>query len=145
MATANRTQPMGSSWADVLEDVPLFAGLSKRHLRKVAGLGYERRVAPQTAVVRKGDKGDAFFVILDGSASVRRPGKRTVRLGPGDFFGELALLDGAPRTATVEADTDMLLMWVARSAFGKLLRSEPQVAVHMLHTLAQRLRSATGD
>jgi CRP/FNR family cyclic AMP-dependent transcriptional regulator len=141
MATSDQPQRMGAKWADVLEDVPLFAGLSKRHLRKVAGLGYERRVPAHTAVVRAGGRGDAFFVILDGSASVRRPGKRTVVLRPGDFFGELALLDGSPRTATVEADTDMLLMWIARSEFGKLLKSEPLVAVQMLQTLAQRLRA----
>jgi CRP-like cAMP-binding protein len=135
---------MGKQWVDVLADVPLFSGLSKRHLRKVAGLGMQRRVAPGTAIVRAGERGDAFFVILDGTATVRRPGKRTVKLSPGDFFGELALLDDAPRSATVEADGDMLVMWVSRPAFQKLLKQEPKVAVEMLHTLAQRLRTAAG-
>jgi CRP/FNR family transcriptional regulator, cyclic AMP receptor protein len=135
---------MGKQWADVLADVPLFSGLSKRHLRKVAGLGMERRVAAGTAVVRAGERGDAFFVILDGTATVRRPGKRTVKLTPGDFFGELALLDDAPRSATVEADGEMLVMWVSRPAFQKLLKQEPKVAVEMLHTLAQRMRTTAG-
>ena len=134
---------MGKQWADVLADVPLFTGLSKRHLRKVAALGMERRVASGTAIVRAGAPGDAFFVILDGTATVRVPGKRTIKLSPGDFFGELALLDDAPRSATVEADGEMLVMWVSRPAFQKLLKQEPKVAVEMLHTLAQRLRTAS--
>ena len=133
---------MGKQWADVLADVPLFSGLSKRHLGKVAALGMERRIAPGTAIVRAGAPGDAFFVILDGTATVRVPGKRTRRLHAGEFFGELALLDNQPRTATVEADGEMLVMWVSRRAFQKLLKQEPKVAVEMLHTLAQRLRTA---
>jgi len=132
---------MGPQWASVLGDVPLFEGLSQRHLRKISKIGTQKRVAPHTAVVRVGEKGDAFFVILDGNASVRRRGRRTVSLGPGDFFGELALLDDSPRAATVEAETEMLLMRLSRSSFQKLLKSEPQIPLRMLQALARIVRS----
>jgi CRP-like cAMP-binding protein len=130
------------AWADVLGTVPLFAGLSQRHLRRVAGQATMKRYAPYTAIVRVDDPGDAFYVILDGSAAVRRTGKRSVKLHRGDFFGELALLDAAPRTATVEAESEVLTMRLGRTAFQKVLESEPKVALAMLRTLASRMRES---
>jgi CRP/FNR family cyclic AMP-dependent transcriptional regulator len=132
---------MGKEWSAVLADVPLFDGLSKRQLGKVASLGVARRKAPLTSIVVKGDKGDSFFVILSGNAVVRRPGRRNVTLGPGDFFGEMALLDGAPRTATVEAANEVEVMQIPRSGFRKMLESDAKVACVMLETLAGRLRA----
>jgi CRP/FNR family transcriptional regulator, cyclic AMP receptor protein len=134
------TERMGQDWAEVLSEVPLFADLSKRHLKKIAGLATTRRFARYSRIVHAGDRGDAFYVILDGAAAVRRPGKRDVKLGPGDGFGELALLDGSPRTATVEAQADVLAMRLSRPAFMKMLEREPKVAVALLRTLSQRLR-----
>jgi CRP-like cAMP-binding protein len=128
------------AWADVLSTVPLFRDLKQRHLRKVASKATVKRFAPLTPIVREGDPGDAFFIILDGSASVRKTGKRAVKLGPGDFFGELALLDAAPRAATVEADGEVLTMRLGRAAFTKVLESEPKVAVAMLRAMAARAR-----
>jgi len=130
------------AWADVLSTVPLFTGLSQRHLRRVAGQATMKRYAPYTAIVRVDDPGDAFYVILDGSAAVRKPGKRSVKLRRGDFFGELALLDAAPRTATVEAESEVLTMRLGRTAFQKVLDSEPKVALAMLRTLAARMRES---
>jgi CRP-like cAMP-binding protein len=132
----------GAAWAGVLATVPLFRDVSQRHLRKVAAKATMKRFAALTPIVRAGEPGDAFFVILDGSASVRRTGKRAVKLGPGDFFGELALLDAAPRNATVEADTEVLTMRLGRAAFTKVLESEPKVAIAMLRALAARAREA---
>ena len=80
-------------------------------------------------------------MIITGEAVVRRTGRRNVPLRPGDFFGEMALLDGAPRTATVEATSEVEVMLIPRSAFRKMLRSEPAIAVKMLETLAARLRA----
>ncbi len=134
------TQTMGRDWAEVLADVPLFAGLSKRHLKKLAGLATTRRFARYSRMVEAGDRGDAFYVILDGRAAVQRPGKRDVKLGPGDAFGELALLDGSPRMATVEAQDEVLAMRLGRTAFMKMLEGEPKVAIALLRTLAGRLR-----
>ena len=129
-------------WANVLAGVPLFAGLSKRQLNRVAALGKPRRFPRYTAVVRAGERGDAFFVILEGTVIVRPPGKRASRLHAGDWFGEMALLDGGPRAAGVEAETEVLLMAIGRPAFRKMIEADPKVAVGLLTTLAERLRAA---
>jgi CRP/FNR family transcriptional regulator, cyclic AMP receptor protein len=133
---------MGRGWADVLGEIPLFAGLSKRHLNKIAGLAKTRRYARFTTVVREGERGDSFYVILDGTVLVKPPRKRAVRLRPGDWFGEMALLDGAPRTATVEADSEVLVMLLGRAAFQKAVVADPKMAMVLLRTLAARVRTA---
>jgi CRP-like cAMP-binding protein len=133
---------MGRGWADVLGEIPLFAGLSKRHLNRIASVAKTRRYARFTTIVRAGERGEAFYVILDGTVLVKPPGKRSVKLGPGDWFGEMALLDGAPRTANVEAQTEVFVMLLGRSAFRKTLEAEPKIAVALLSTLAQRLRAS---
>ena len=131
------------AWADVLSTVPLFESISHRHLRKIAGHATIKRFAPLTAIVRQGAAGDAFFVILDGTASVRRPGKRAVTLKAGDFFGEMSLLDGAARTATVEATSEVLTLRLGRTAFQKVLEQEPKVSLAMLRVLAARMRESS--
>jgi CRP-like cAMP-binding protein len=132
---------MGRDWVPVLAEVPLFAGLSRRHLKRVASLARTRRFETGTSIVRKGDAGSAFFVLLDGGARVRPPTGRPRRLRAGDFFGEMALFDDSPRSADVVADGEVLAMTISRSAFGKLLRSEPAIAHELLRTLAARLRA----
>jgi CRP-like cAMP-binding protein len=129
-------------WLVTLEEVPLFTGLSKRHLRRVAKLAHVRRFASGSTLVRAGDSGRSFFVLLDGTAKVVRSGGRPRRLGMGDYFGEMALLDGAPRSADVVAETDVLALTVDRSSFTKLLSAEPTLAQTLLRTLAARLRAA---
>ena len=132
---------LDKSWVGVLAEVPLFRGLSRRHLARVAELGVERRVPVGTMIVREGDLSDAFYVILDGLATVRRAGHRATRLHAGDFFGEIGLLDGAGRTRTIEAETETTLMVIGRSDFLRLLEKEPKIAVTMLVTVAARLRA----
>ena len=132
----------GDDWVPVLADVPLFRNLSRRHLKRVASLARMRRYGPGTSIVRAGDAGSAFFVLLDGTARVVTSKGRARRLGSGDFFGEMALLDDSPRSADVVADGEVLTMTISRSAFGKLLRSEPALAQELLRTLAARLRAA---
>jgi CRP/FNR family transcriptional regulator, cyclic AMP receptor protein len=136
------TGKKNAAWADALSTVPLFRDISQRHLKKVAAKANLKRYAPLTPIVSAGDEGDAFYIILDGTASVRRTGKRAVKLGPGDFFGELALLDAAPRNATVEADGEVLAMRLGRAAFTKVLENEPKVAIAMLRGLAARSRES---
>ncbi len=143
-ATPADPSRMGAHWARTLAAVPLFEGLSKRHLRRIASLGRTRRYGPGAAIVRAGDPGNAFYVILDGGARVVPAKGRARRLQAGDCFGEMALLDGAPRSADVVADGEVLTMWIGQQAFGKLLRSEPALAVALLRTLAARLRDAQG-
>ena len=125
----------------VLEQVPLFAGLSRRHLGRVASVAAHKHYLAGEALVRVGASGDAFYIILDGDARVEIPGG-PVMLQPGDFFGEMALVDGAPRAATVTALTDIVVLTIPRPKFLALLVAEPKVTIAILTTLAQRLRAA---
>ena len=128
-------------WLNVLADVPLFAGLSTRQLRKVAGLGRIRRIHEGARVIRTGDPGDSLYVVLDGEVSVGRRGLPALTLGMGSFFGELALIDGGPRTATIVAKTPLVCLTIGRTPFLKLLRAEPAIAVAVLEELTARLRA----
>ena len=98
-----------------------------------------RDVPNGAVVVAAGDPGDAFFIIAEGSVCVRTSG-RVARLHAGEFFGEMALLDGAPRSATVTADGDVRLMVVPRNEFLQLLQDEPNITIAILATLSQRVR-----
>lgn len=131
----------GALWVDVLKELPLFAGLSKRHLRRLAAMAEEARFDPQSRIVREGYSGQAFYVILDGTVSVIRSGKGAIRLGAGDFFGEMSLLDGKERSATIEADSEVLTLVIAREDFMKALETEPTMALAILKELATRLRA----
>jgi CRP-like cAMP-binding protein len=133
---------LGHDWLGTLAEVPLFDGLSKRHLRRIAKLARIRRFGSGSAMVRAGDPGRSFYVVLDGNAKVVRPGARSRRLGIGDYFGEMALLDDAPRSADVVADGEVLVLTIDRAGFAKLLRAEPALAQALLRTLAARLRAA---
>jgi CRP-like cAMP-binding protein len=133
---------VGHDWLDTLGEVPLFEGLSKRHLRRIAKLARIRRFANGSAMVRIGDSGRTFYVLLDGSAKVNRPGRRSVRIGAGAFFGEMALIDDSPRSADVVADGEVLALTIDRPGFTKLLRAEPALSQALLRTLAARLRAA---
>jgi len=140
LVSATGADGLGADWAPVLAGVPLFAGLSKRHLKRVAALARARRFHSGQAILRAGEPGAAFYVVLDGTVRVLPVAGRVVRLGPGEAFGELALLDDGPRSADVVAEGEVLTMAIGRGAFDKLLRSEPAIARALLRTLAARLR-----
>jgi CRP-like cAMP-binding protein len=133
---------VGHEWLTTLAQVPLFNGLSRRHLRRIAKLARIRRFAAGSALIRAGDSGRSFYVLLDGTARVVRPSGRSRRLGAGDYFGEMALLDGAPRSADIVAEGEVLTLTIDRPRFAKLLRAEPALAQALLSTLAGRLRAA---
>jgi cAMP-dependent protein kinase regulator len=126
----------------LLSGVPLFAGLSRRDLRKVASLAEEVWMNPGKVVIEEGEPGDAFYVILDGRAKVTRRGsERTIkRLGPRDHFGELALLDGGPRTATVVAEDALDTIRIGRDSFRRLLLAEPAVGLRIMEQLVAWIR-----
>jgi CRP-like cAMP-binding protein len=129
------------AWANVLQTVPLFAGLSRRHVGKIAKAGRIVRFHHGTEIVRAGEAGDVLFVVLDGEASVRKPRARALTVDTGSFFGELSLLDGGPRSATVVAQGEVVCFALRRAAFTKLLRAEPAMAIAILTELASRLRA----
>jgi CRP-like cAMP-binding protein len=123
-----------------LEEVSLFDGCTRRQLKRVAKIAEVIEVPAGSMLARKGDTGNEFFVILDGTARVELSAKRQVRLGPGEHFGEMSLLDGGPRSATVIADTPLRLLVIKRRDFSSLLRDVPDVTQNILVTLSKRLR-----
>jgi voltage-gated potassium channel len=131
----------GKRWVPVLESIPLFVAVPKRQLRKIAALTREARYRRGTAIVRAGEKGHDFYVVLDGAASVVRPrGLPSIPLGPGSYFGEMALIDGEVRSATVMAESDVHCLRLSRAPFLRLVKGEPEVAIVLLRHLAARVR-----
>jgi CRP/FNR family transcriptional regulator, cyclic AMP receptor protein len=126
-----------------LKAVPLFSACSSRELRAIAGVVKDVRHAAGTVIAREGEPGVGLFVIVDGQAEVTIGGKGMAKLGPGDFFGEIALLDGGPRSATVTATTDLRLLGLTEWVFRGLLQEHPSIAVKTLEAMAGRLRAAT--
>ncbi|QEC49671.1 cyclic nucleotide-binding domain-containing protein [Baekduia soli] len=126
--------------ADVLEGIPLFAGLSKRDRRRLAKGMKERVFAPGREVVTEGRTGAGFFIILEGTAAVTIGGTIVRTLGPGDSFGELALIDGQARAATVTADTELRCLTETLFGFKTFVQSQPAVAWAMLQALARIAR-----
>jgi len=133
---------LGRKGIAVLQRVPLFEGLSRHQLRKVAALAEEVHYGEGRAVVREGARGDAFYVVVDGTAKVVRgpTSRRIARIGPGDFFGELALLTGGTRTASVVAETPLVTIRLSRAAFQDVVKREPGVALKIMVALAGRVR-----
>jgi len=120
--------------------VPLFRDVSKKGLRSIVSAATEVDVGAGKELVREGEFGRHLYVITGGEALVTRGGRRLGRLGPGDFFGELAFLDGAPRSATVTARTDMQVMVLGPREFDVVVEREPAVAKRLLATMAKRVR-----
>lgn len=125
-----------------LENVALFARCTKGDMKIVARHTETIHVASGCPIVREGDDGDALFVLLSGSAAVERVGTRVATLGQGDYFGELALLDPAPRAATVRATSDAELAVLGLRMFNVLLRELPALGANLLGDLASRVREA---
>jgi CRP-like cAMP-binding protein len=125
-----------------LEEVGLLAGCSRRQLRAIARISEVIEVAEGTVLARNGQPGDQFFLILDGSARVEVTSRKRSRLEPGQYFGEMSLLDGGPRSATVVADTPLRLLVIKRRDFATLLREAPEVTQSLLATLSRRVRVA---
>lgn len=123
-----------------LARVPLFAMCSRRELGMIARRGTDVLAEPGRVLTREGAAGYEFFIILDGRATVTRGGREVAVLGPGDFFGELALLDRAPRNATVTATTTVELLVVSSREFRALLGEAPTLTSKLLAALAHRLR-----
>jgi CRP/FNR family transcriptional regulator/CRP/FNR family cyclic AMP-dependent transcriptional regulator len=97
-------------------------------------------VPADTVLARQGEPGNEFYLIMDGSARVELSTRRRTRLKPGDYFGEMSLLDGEPRSATVIAETPMRLLVIKRRDFSTLLREAPELTQSILATLSRRIR-----
>jgi CRP-like cAMP-binding protein len=126
-----------------LANVPLFAGCSQRELKAIASVVRDITHRAGTVIAREGEPGVGLFVIIEGEADVSIGGRKKATLGPGDFFGEIALLDGGPRTATVTAKTDVQLLGLTEWVFRGLMAEHPSIALKTLQQMATRLRVAT--
>jgi CRP-like cAMP-binding protein len=130
-----------NEYLDYLAAVPLFGALGHRELKQVASLTFDMRAPAGKAIVKEGTPGHEFYVITEGRATVTLKGKKLAEFGPGDFFGEMALVDQGPRSTTVTADTDVALLVLGDREFSGLMDSVPAVGRKILRGVAQRLRA----
>jgi CRP-like cAMP-binding protein len=128
-----------------LGNVPIFSGCSKRELSVIARAAKEVSHRAGTVIAREGERGIGLFLILEGECSVSIGGRARAKLGPGDFFGEVALLDGGPRTATVTAVTPVRLVGITGWVFRGLLMEHPSIALKTLEAVAGRLRAVSKE
>lgn len=126
--------------SNALARVPLFAGVRDRDRKRLAKMMSERTFTEGEQVMAEGQTGVGFFVIEEGDAMVSVGGNLVRTLGPGEFFGEIALIDQGPRTASVTAATDLRCQGLAAWEFRSFIQEHPEVAWPMLENLAQRLR-----
>jgi len=135
---------MGTVRDDVvpaLERLPLFAGFDRKELTKLAERFDEQTFLPEHGVLTEGMTGMEFFIILDGTAEVIHDGAVIATLQPGDFFGEVAVLDGGPRTASVRALDRLRCLGLPNGAFRQLLLDYPLMAVNLLPQVIRRFRA----
>jgi len=130
------------AFIDHLQQVPLFAACSRKDLQLVARRAEDVKVPAGKALVSEGETGQEFFVIIEGTARVTRQGRKIATIGPGQAFGELALLDKAPRNASVVADTDMELVVLGQREFAGIIDDVPGFAGKLLAGMAHRLRES---
>lgn len=132
---ASRTKHLES-----LGEISLFSALSKRDLQRIAKASNEVTREAGTVLVDQGDAGREAFVVIEGTATVKRNNRKVATLGPGDAIGELSLLDHGPRTATVTADTDVTLLVLSAREFSGVLEDVPSLAHKLLGELAGQVR-----
>jgi CRP-like cAMP-binding protein len=128
------------SYLESLRNVPLFSSCSTKDLEKIAKSADEVTVAPGALIVDQGQTGREAFVIVKGSAIVKRNGKKVATLGPGAVVGELSLLDHGPRTASVLAESECVLLVISQRQFLAVIDAIPALSHKLLATLAGRIR-----
>jgi CRP-like cAMP-binding protein len=131
-----------SAPVEVLRQVPLFSNLDEKDLDQLARQMHERRFPEGAEVTTEGATGAGFFVIIEGNADVSIGGEHRATLGPGDHFGEVALIDDGVRSASITAATDLLCYGLTPWEFRPFVEDHPQVAWALLETLARRARQA---
>jgi CRP-like cAMP-binding protein len=124
---------------DLLRQAPLFAQCSRKELGELALVADEIDMSEGRVLTSEGEPGREFFVLIEGSADVRRKGRKVNTMSAGDFFGEIALVSDRPRTATVTATSPVRLLVVTDRAFRELMRNMPSIQTKVLATLAERL------
>ncbi len=128
--------------AETIAKVPLFAGLEKRDLERIADSFKERKYKAGDTIASEGQGAAGFFVIADGTAKVDVHGEERGTLGPGDYFGEIALIDEGARTASVTADTDMTCYAMTFWEFRPIVETDSRIAWQLVQALARKLRES---
>jgi CRP/FNR family transcriptional regulator, cyclic AMP receptor protein len=124
---------------ELLKRVPLFARCTKAELIEVAISADEREAGEGDRLTEEGRRGREFFVLVEGAVVVRRGGRKLADLGPGDWFGEIAILTYKPRTATVTATSPVRLLVLSDRAFRRIVETTPRIALTVLRNVAERL------
>jgi CRP/FNR family transcriptional regulator, cyclic AMP receptor protein len=132
-----------NSKIDLIKRVPLFSSASKHQLEEIAQLADEIDLPEGRTVITEGETGREFFVLVEGTADVVRGGKKVASIGPGDFFGEIALISKTPRNASITTTSAARALVITDRAFRQLLDQQPEIAVGVLHALAERLAPTT--
>lgn len=130
---------------DLLHRIPLFNGFDKRRLERLSMLADEVDVGAGKVLMRQGETGADMMVLVRGRVAVERDGEQVNSLGPGDFFGEIALVDGGPRTATVTAAEPSTLLVITHRDFHSMMEEFPEVAGQVMNALANRVRTLDPD
>jgi CRP/FNR family cyclic AMP-dependent transcriptional regulator len=130
---------------DLLGRIPLFAGFGRRRLERLGMLADEVDVPAGAVLMKQGESGTDMMVIVSGAVAVERDGERLNTLGAGDFFGEIALVDGGPRTASVTAAEPTRLLVISHRDFHSLMEEFPEIAAQVLNALAHRIRRLEPD
>ena len=130
---------------DLLERVPLFAGVAREQLEEIARIADEIDVREGAALTHEGRHEGYFFVIASGTVRIERGGRVINRIGAGDFLGEIALLDGGPRTASATAETACRLLSLTHERFHDLLDTSPSVRTAILEAVGQRMRAIDAE
>jgi CRP/FNR family cyclic AMP-dependent transcriptional regulator len=138
---ATRADPV----TELLGTIDLFEGFDRKHLRLVREISREHVFQPGEAIVKQGATDTRFFLILEGMAEVSVDGRFARAVGPGGFFGEIAMLDGGPRTATITAATDVSALSIASFNMRALLKEHPEMAIKVLEALCGRVRAINGS
>jgi CRP/FNR family transcriptional regulator, cyclic AMP receptor protein len=124
---------------ELIKGVPLFAECSRKHLNEIAGIADEIDLREGKELTTQGRPGREFFVLIDGTADVRKGNRRVNKMGPGDFFGEIALVTQRPRTATVVATSPVRALVITDRSFRTLLQHQPEIQGKVMSALAARL------
>lgn len=124
---------------DLIKRVPLFSSASKQELAEIASIADEVDLPEGKVLIKEGDSGREFIVLIEGTADIERGGRPVASIGPGDFVGEIALIAKTPRNATITTTSPVRALVITDRAFRQLLEHSPQIAVVVLTALAERL------
>ena len=130
-----------SEIVETLRAIPLFSSCTKKELASITGIVHEQEFPAGHAIVVQGREGAGLHIIVEGTVKVEVDGKARRKLGPGRFFGEIALLDNGPRSATVTAETPVKTLSIVSWQFRGILEDQPKLAIRMLEDVCRRLRS----